>query len=312
MVTCSIYRSEDEQVWDQFVESCRTPMFFFKRGYMDYHADRFIDHSLLFENNGKIVAIFPASWNGQILTSHGGLTYGGILLSPTIRAADVEAVYEALLNHSRMLGAKKIVYKAIPYIFAKSGSQEDLYFIFNASRSEIVRRDLSSVVTLSEPVKLSKGRKWLIARAKKEGLTVSTSENWESFHGLLSSVLVKHGAKPVHSVEELRLLGSRFLNEIKLRVVECQGTLLAAMLLFRFARVDHSQYLAVSEEGKEKGALDLLINECLKDANESGQEYFSFGISTYDQGRALNGGLIAQKEGFGARGLVLDFYEINL
>lgn len=40
--------------------------------------------------------------------------------------------------------------------------------------------------------------------------------------------------------------------------------------------------------------------------------YFSFGISIEEQDNILNAGLIAQKENFGAQGVVLDFYEIKL
>ena len=42
------------------------------------------------------------------------------------------------------------------------------------------------------------------------------------------------------------------------------------------------------------------------------RRYFSFGISTEQAGQYLNEGLIAQKEGFGARTVVHDFYEWNL
>jgi len=42
------------------------------------------------------------------------------------------------------------------------------------------------------------------------------------------------------------------------------------------------------------------------------KKYFDFGISTENNGRILNKGLIAQKEGFGARAYVHDFYEIKI
>ena len=40
--------------------------------------------------------------------------------------------------------------------------------------------------------------------------------------------------------------------------------------------------------------------------------YFDFGISTEENGRVLNSGLIDQKEGFGARGVVHDHYELDI
>ena len=47
---------------------------------------------------------------------------------------------------------------------------------------------------------------------------------------------------------------------------------------------------------------------------ESGftEAIFDFGISTEQGGRYLNEGLIFQKEGFGARTVVYDTYELNI
>jgi hypothetical protein len=42
------------------------------------------------------------------------------------------------------------------------------------------------------------------------------------------------------------------------------------------------------------------------------KKYFSFGISTEEQGQYLNEGLIRNKESYGARAVVHDFYELPL
>ena len=49
-----------------------------KRGYMDYHSDRFIDNSLMFYEDDKLIALMPASKHGNELRSHGGLTLSQI------------------------------------------------------------------------------------------------------------------------------------------------------------------------------------------------------------------------------------------
>ena len=53
--------------------------------------------------------------------------------------------------------------------------------------------------------------------------------------------------------------------------------------------------------------MDYLINECY-----SSKEYFDFGISTENEGLFLNEGLTSQKQEFGGRGIVYDFYEIRV
>jgi len=87
--------------------------------------------------------------------------------------------------------------------------------------------------------------------------------------------------------------------------------LLAGALVYDFGHVAHTQYLASSDEGREFGALDFLLANLL-DTVYANRRYFSFGISTEQEGRYLNEGLIFQKEGFGGRAVVHDFYELEL
>lgn len=308
---CVVYRPNASCEWNEFVEASRTSLFFFNRSFMDYHSDRFQDGSLMFYEKEELVSVFPASSHGDILISHGGLTFGGLLFNSRVRADTVLNVFDSLVTHARQIGCSKIIYKAIPHIFACQGSQEDLYAL-TLLGAVLVRRDLSSVIHLDNRPKLSKGRRWLIARAAKIGLQVDASDDWEGFHALLTTALQRHGASPVHTAAELRLLQSRFPHNIELKVIRHEGQLVAGAVLFRFGHVTHTQYLATNDEGKEVGALDALIENCIKASEARGEKFFSFGISTENAGKTLNSGLINQKENFGARGLVLDFYEINI
>ena len=73
--------------------------------------------------------------------------------------------------------------------------------------------------------------------------------------------------------------------------------------------VVHTQYLASSAEGKRDGALDLLLHNLIT-VVYADRSYFDFGVSTENGGGYLNEGLIFQKEGFGARSVVYDTYEM--
>ena len=86
---------------------------------------------------------------------------------------------------------------------------------------------------------------------------------------------------------------------------------MAGAVLFLTDTVAHAQYIAVSEQGRKFGALESVIDYCLQNYSE-GRKYFDFGISTEDEGRVLNEGLVSQKEGFGARGICHDFYHWQL
>lgn len=311
MVTCVLYNLEKKKEWDDFIDLTKTPLFLLKRDFLEYHSDRFTDSSFMFYEDGKLIALLPAtSYNNEII-SHGGVTYGGIILSEKIRSNTVQQIFLAMLNKMKELEITKLTYKAIPFFFHTQANQEDLYFLHNHAGAKLIRRDLSSVIYLNNRLKLSKGRKWLIARAKKMNLQVTPSSDFTSYHQLLTLVLSKHGTTPVHSIDELQRLANLFPNNIQLYVVCFENELVAGALVFKFNKVIHTQYLATSDKGKELGALDFLIENCIEQAAKDGFDYFSFGASTELQGKKLNEGLIAQKENFGARGVVLDFYEVE-
>ncbi len=69
------YYADAKETWDQFVRSSKNGTFLFLRDYMEYHRDRFEDHSLLIsDEEGAMVALLPANRREETAISHGGLT----------------------------------------------------------------------------------------------------------------------------------------------------------------------------------------------------------------------------------------------
>jgi hypothetical protein len=124
-------------------------------------------------------------------------------------------------------------------------------------------------------------------------------------------VLYKFNTKPVHTVSEITLLKNYFPENILLFGAFKQSELIAGIVIFDFDQVIHTQYMANSDEGRKIGALDF-INHTIIEKYKTQKQYYSFGISTEDNGRFLNTGLIQQKEMMGSRSVALDFYKINL
>lgn len=307
MISICEYGCQLEAVWNNIVLQSRSGNLLHLRNYMDYHSDRFVDRSLIIERDGKPIAVFPASWQNGTIISHGGLTYGGVISTEELRAEDTLFAFERIRDHYHAFGVEKIIYKAIPYIFQRYPSQEDLYALFRVG-AKMIRRDVSSAIDLDKDFKYSKGRKWSINKAKKAGVTLCMSEDFSSFHGLLSLALKKFDTIPTHSLAELILLHERFPNEIVLYEARLERELLAGAVIYDFGDTVHTQYLATSDEGREVGALDFLLANLIEQIYQD-RRYFSFGVSTENAGQILNAGLIAQKEGFGARAVVHDFYE---
>ncbi|MBF7044843.1 GNAT family N-acetyltransferase, partial [Campylobacter volucris] len=189
-------------------------------------------------------------------------------------------------------------------------SQEDLYALF-INKAKLYRVDSSSVIYLDN-YKIPKGRKTHINKAMKENIKIEESNDYKGFVKLLNEVLLKqHNAKAVHNANELILLHSKFPENIKLFVAKKEENIVAATLLFVYENLVHTQYLANSDYGREYGALDLLLKTLIEKYSKD-KKYFDFGISNENNGLYLNKGLIFQKESFGARTMVHNFWEINL
>ena len=304
------FSAEHEAAWDHVVRISSNGNFLHLRGYLGYHAHRFEERSVLVLKQGKIAAVFPCNRVGDTAISHGGLTYGGLIHGRELHATDVLAIFRLLGEHYAGSGIRKIQYKAIPSVFHAYPAQEDLYAL-SRMNARLYRRDLSSVIRMENRTVFSDSRKDSIRKARKYGITVREGDFVADFHAVLTDALAKFNATPVHSVEELQLLKRRFPQAIRLFGAFVGERLLAGALVYDFDHIVHTQYLASSGEGKQHGALDLVIAELIEDVFAT-RRYIGFGISTEREGQHLNEGLIFQKEGFGARGVVHDFYEWEL
>lgn len=306
------YTIDQKNNWNEFVRNSKNSHFFFQRDYMEYHSDRFEDFSLMaVDNNDKLIALLPANIKGDIVYSHQGLTFGGFLVNDKMKTETMLEIFESLKLFCKEQNIEKLVYKTIPYIYHIKPSEEDRYALFR-NDAKLIRRDVTSTIDLTEQVRYSKGRKWTINKAKKENIEVFESDDYKTFWELLTGVLESnHEAKPVHTLEEMKKLALLFPKNIKLFLAKKDEKIVSGALIYENKNIVHTQYLANSEVGRETGALDLLIDYLIKDIYKN-KKYFDFGISNENGGKYLNTGLIAQKEGFGARAVVHDFYELEI
>lgn len=305
------YSSDKKNQWDEFIKSSKNGLFMFYRDYMEYHSDRFIDNSLMFYENEKLISVFPASVSDKVLLSHGGLTFGGFVTDSSMKQHHMNDLFESLLNYSKQNDIQEIIYKQIPHIYHKIPAEEDLYSLFciNASINKI---EAATVIDLQNRPKISKGRKAQITRAKREGVVFEESYEFEKFINLENDVLGEyHNATAVHTGKELELLHNRFPEQIKLYVGKHGENIVAGCLLFVYENLVHTQYLAANDWARENGALDLVIFTLIEKFKDN-KKWFDFGKSTEGDGKILNKGLISQKEGFGGRTFVYQTWKISL
>ncbi|AVQ31359.1 hypothetical protein [Fusobacterium varium] len=306
------YENKYKEEWDKFVNISKNGTFLLNRDYMEYHSDRFPDHSYIFlDEKGKISALIPGTIKDEIFYSHRGLTYGGLILDKNSKMVDVLEYFELLNSELKKSGIKKVIYKSIPYIYHSYPSQEDEYALFK-QKAEIFSLGIASTIELDKEFKFNKSRKSSISKAKRYGLEIKKDENFKEFWKLLEENLQNtHEAKPVHNINEILYLKKKFLEKIKLYVVFEKESLIAGVVVYEMKEVCHIQYISANERGKEISALDFLFEYLIK-IEFKDKKYFDFGTSTEDNGNFLNKGLIFQKEGFGARGIVYKQYIYNI
>ena len=307
------YTADRATEWDTFVGEARNATFLHRRAYMDYHADRFSDHSLLCYRDGVLYALLPANAEGDVLCSHRGLTYGGLLTTADASAAGVLQLFRELNDWLRREGFRRVVYKPVPHIFHRQPAEEDVYSLFSVCHARLVDRSVSSTIDLACRPKWHRDRRYGVNKALRNGVVAAESDDWPAFWQVLAdNLLHKYGARPVHTVQEIQLLHDRFPDRIRLFTATRDGQVLGGTVLYVTPMVVHAQYISASPLGKQLRVIDALFHYLLHDCAWGEARYFDFGTSNEDDGRILVEPLIYQKEGFGGRGICYDWYEWTL
>lgn len=304
------FRPELADEWNGFVASSKNGTFLLDRNYMDYHSHRFSDHSLLLRDGNQLAGVLPANEVQDWLHSHGGLTYGGLVLGSRTGASAVLAMFETLRDYLRAHALAGIRYKTIPSIYHRHPAEEDRYALFRLE-ARLTRRDVLSVIPAENRIGYQERRARGVKAARKAGVSVVESTDFTAFWAVLEENLhARFGVAPVHSLQEISLLHGRFPDSIRMYEATSDGSVVAGCVVFETHRVAHVQYISANELGKELHALDAVFDHLLT-GRYAHKPFFDFGISNEQDGRVLNAGLVAQKEGFGARTMVHDYYELD-
>ena len=301
------YDGAENAAWNEFVNSSRNATFLFRREYMEYHADRVTDCSLVARKKGKILALLPANRKDNGLFSHGGLTYGGWILPPgKVNGMELCSLFEVWLEWCRNEGINAIHYKPLPFIYACQPAQEDLYALwrFGAVKE---RLQLSAAIDLSCNPGFDYRRRRYLPRVEEKGVVVKESDRLDRFWEILTECLkLRHNAAPVHSLAEISRLKSLFEKEIRIFVLCDDEGMQAGVLTYCTGMVQHCQYIATTQKAREERYLPFLFKEMI---NMCQCRYFDMGTST-DQNdcRLLDAGLLDNKFGFGATGVAYEQY----
>ena len=310
------YSHNDIDIWDSFCGEALQATFLHTRRFLSYHGDRFEDQSLLIEEDGKLLGLLPAAVSlseEKCVVSHPGITFGGVLHQGSLRGSQMMNALGKICHYYFALGYTKIIYKAVPTFYHLAPTQDDLYalFRFGAQRT---RCDISSTIDIQHRLPVSERRRRGLKKAMKAGVEVIVGhQHLPAFWAVLQDNLEKkHGAQPVHNLDEITLLTERFPENTACICAITSGTVVAGILLFITPVTLHAQYIASSDLGYECSALDAVFEYAIQYAKKSDKRWFNFGTSTESAGMVLNEGLYRFKSEFGAGGTVHEFYELEL
>ncbi|HZK12483.1 MAG TPA: GNAT family N-acetyltransferase [Atribacterota bacterium] len=308
------YNNNYRDLWNNFLKNAKNQTFLFNRNFMDYHSGRFIDYSLIIYNKkGNLICCFPANEkDSDCIVSHEGLAYGAFIFKRDLKLLIILDVIKQILKYYDERGYKKIIYKAFPRIYSKLPCDEVDYALF-ITKANLIRRDTAIVISKKDRIKYAGNIRRETNKAKLHGCIIEESQNFELFWDelLIPNLNKRFNVNPVHTVDEILLLKSRFPESIKLFISKTlDGELLSGTVCFVTDNVVHFQYIASNDDGRNSGALNYLFTYLIDEVFNN-KPFFDFGVVNENNGLYLNKGMLAWKQRMGGRTVSHDFYEIN-
>jgi len=293
------YNPQLKGEWDNLVGRAKNSNFLFLRDYMDYHSEKFEDHSLMFYKDDMLLGCLPVNLTERTLHSHQGLTYGGLLMHPKIRFENVCSIMSLLLAHLRENSFSSLVYNPMPYIYHHLPSDEDLAALSDLG-AQIVASKAICVIKNDHGGRISRNRKRDVDRFLRTGLTIGRSYHFEEFMTLCEANLTERfAAVPVHNSTTMQALANKFPDHIKLYAASDQGTMIAGVVIYCNQGCAKVQYIACTDVGRKIGAIAAIYLHILEHVLPP-NTWLEFGHSLTPAGK-FNRGVHNYKESFGAR-----------
>jgi hypothetical protein len=278
---------------------------------MDYHSDRFQDFSLMVYKKDRLVALLPANIVDNVVYSHQGITYGSLIYLKVIKTIDLMEAFKSVLEFLKNKAIITLILKEVPYIYLHHQTNNPLEYVLFKTKAELIRTDMLSVLDLNYK-SYSSSRKEGVKRGLKSKLKVEESNSFDLFWNsiLIPNLKSRHNVQPVHSLEEISLLKSRFPNNIRQFNVFYNNEIVGGTTIFENEHVAHCQYISGNKNKNKLGSLDFLHHFLIEKVFID-KRYFDFGTSNIRAGQHINEGLQFWKEGFGARSITQRFYKID-
>jgi hypothetical protein len=306
------YVDDYKEKWDDLVLGhSQNGTFLQSRRFLEYHGKRFVDHSLLFMSSGNLIAVCPAierlSDGRKEFISHAGSTFGGFVIGREFYSlTNCIDIVDSFEDYIKKQNFQYCLIKQISDIFCQGVENNAFSYLlfqkgFQSYKEISFALDLSTIADVVANFK-SKTRN-LYKNSLKNNLELRPVErdcDIQTLYGILCKSLQKYNTKPVHSYEELLdLFHNRISDYMRFYGVYFEGRIIAGSMVFILNHVFHTQYLFADPDYLSLKPMDFMDGTLMQIAFNEKFRYFSFGISTENQGHYLNETLAKFKEGFG-------------
>jgi hypothetical protein len=302
------YSADYQDSWNDFVSRAQNATFLFHRNFMDYHAERFEDHSVMLFFESQLVAILPANQKEHKIYSHAGLTYGGLAFIPFWEGKSeialsfiYQTIFNNILAYYHKQGFQALIYKEILPFYQKNQALST-FLDAESSANQLIHEDIGAVVNLQAQTGFSYLRRRSIKKARSiiSNFEVQNSLFTDFWNELLIPQLKnKYNLVPTHTLSEITFLANCFPANIKQYGISYEGKIIAGTVIFEDKQVAHCQYIASNELGKKLFATDFLFHYLITQKYKDFR-YFSFGISNWHGSSKINEGLLNWKLSWGA------------
>lgn len=308
-ITAIAYAEELRDAWDYFVcHESRNGTIFHERNFLEYHpVDRFIDSSLVFLRNKRIVGVLPAAQvkAGEArIVSHPGSSAGGLVFQRTHTLRDVLGLLESALCYYRDKGFQSLELRLGEPIFSSPTDNELTYLLWHRGL-RLITREISSCIDLSD------GKSWLrygrkkngndIRRLEKMGIrTVQLDDPSEIYPLIERNLNNRYKKKPTHTFSELLELKRRYPARVHFWAASFDQKCIATAVTFvANQNAIHTFYIAVDYDYARLQVMPLLFHGILAHYQQQGYRWFNFGISSRES--LIKWGILEFKERLGGR-----------
>ena len=298
---------ENTTVWDKFINSSNNGTLFHYREFLNYHENvEFEDHSLLFYNGNKLIAVLPAVIKNNILSSHPGISFGGVIHKKHLSFANAQSIISALIEYAKQISCKQIQITLPPTCYSKINS-DYIEFCLLQLNFQYAHIELSNILKLDADFnmvyeKYKPSARQAVRKAERSNVFINKSTNLTDFYTLLSNNLsLRHNVSPTHTLSELEKLIMLFPNQINLFTANLNDEMIAGVINFICNKnTILAFYISHNNHFQNMRPLNMLFTNIFKWAIDNGYQYYDFGLFTLSGKPNLS--LARFKESFGTSG----------